>query len=1249
MSKLLEPPSFISEIKSYETYEKDLKRWALLTSVDVKKQALMVVHYLDGDPSGIKDKIDAELEDEKLQCNEGINNLLEFFKKIYQKDSLADGFNKYISFGKLRRSPNTSIQEFIPEWNSAYKKAVNVGCSLSDKVLAFMLLDAANLSNIEKNLVLTGVKYEEANLLDQMEKALRKFVGRSVLSGEVERVEDSTFLTADNVEKVLFNKGWVKKKEKKKREAGDPPGAHTRKKNWTGKDGKVAKCFKCRCEHEEDCDCPCTFHLASQCNNKKEKADLGFFIQTNGPTLSMNQEGGYDEDIALFSLTFDRNEETSAEIFQVSEWEGGGTMNEMEGIDIFTSISQSEGSYVSPFPVQPEGSYVSPSPVQPEGNYASCEDDEELTLLVENCLEDLCLAVGEARNIALIDSACPTTVAGIEWIRSFAYCLPDYQRKQLNIEKSSRVYKFGGGEKRHSKGVVLLPCKLDNSLNVLVRTEIIEAGLPLLIGNTTLKKGLAVLNFGRNTLELGGKKLNLTQTQSGHYSMNVEVSTSSERLKTDEVICLAVAETEELTEKEIQKLHHYWGHCRVDKLSKLIQDAGRLTKPVMACLEKLKESCESCRVFKNRVPRQVVSIPRATRRNQIVTVDLKEWRDGRYILYIIDMFTRFTFGDFIKDKKSVTVAECLLKKWISVFGKMDTLHSDRGGEFNSEELTRIAEYLDVKQTFTAAHSPNQNGTNERNHSIVDRMIEKMQFEDKELKDEDALCWALAAKNSLENYQGFSPAQLTFGENTMLPALHSAGPPGMEEIQVSKALARHINALHLAREAFIQCEADRVLKTALKKRVYARGENISPGDWIYFKNKSKRWNGPVKVTTKDGKLLYVVRAGRLLTINSDHAVLAKSEEKIVIGQINSNVSDEERESRVDQIKPTKLKLAHDELDDEVAVSKPEEEEPVADTEEGSYVSPGPLQGGYVSPDPLQDGYVSPDPLQGGYVSPDPLQGGYVSPGRLQLVDREVHVAGEETPILVPDDARAGSNRNKVSHKDLKKNMTIEYIDHGNRKTGYIVSRAGKVGSKKGKGKEGKYEHYWNVQDIESGHISVVDTKQLEEISRVDEDQEAVTEVEEVYAVNIPWNRHGEQKCRKAKEVELERFDEFDAYEEVEYKGQETLSTSWVLVEKVKAGETIVKARLVVRGDQEDTSDVQTDSPTFCKGNINFVLMISARNGWVVKSQDITAAFLQSVPIERDVFVRPPPERRVPGVIWKLKKTVYGLVDASRGFT
>ena len=140
-----------------------------------------------------------------------------------------------------------------------------------------------------------------------------------------------------------------------------------------------------------------------------------------------------------------------------------------------------------------------------------------------------------------------------------------------------------------------------------------------------------------------------------------------------------------------------------------------------------------------------------------------------------------------------------------------------------------------------------------------------------------------AKNSLENYQGFSPAQLLFGENPRLPALYSAGPPGLEEVNVSKSAAMHLSDLHLAREAFIECEADRVLRTALKQRVYARGEDILPGDWIYSKNKTRKWEGPVRVTTKHGKLLYSVRAGQLLSINAEHAVLVRSDGDILQGE------------------------------------------------------------------------------------------------------------------------------------------------------------------------------------------------------------------------------------------------------------------------------------------------------------------------------------------------------------------------------
>ena len=63
---------------------------------------------------------------------------------------------------------------------------------------------------------------------------------------------------------------------------------------------------------------------------------------------------------------------------------------------------------------------------------------------------------------------------------------------------------------------------------------------------------------------------------------------------------------------------------------------------------------------------------------------------------------------------------------------------------------------------------------------------------------------------------------------------------------------------------------------MKSRIYTQGKDISVGDWIYFRNDTKKWEGPVKITTKDGKKLYAIRNRKLLTINSDHATLAKFE-------------------------------------------------------------------------------------------------------------------------------------------------------------------------------------------------------------------------------------------------------------------------------------------------------------------------------------------------------------------------------------
>ena len=343
---------------------------------------------------------------------------------------------------------------------------------------------------------------------------------------------------------------------------------------------------------------------------------------------------------------------------------------------------------------------------------------------------------------------------------------------------------------------------------------------------------------------------------------------------------------------------------------------------------------------------------------------------------------------------------------------------------------------------------------------------------------------------------------------------------------------------------------------------------------------------MKVTTKDGKLLYAIRAGKLLTINADHAQLSKFEGVIIDSKGGEEGSIDKKENPVEDMKVIERCV------------------------EPTSIDAQPEQQGIENSEEVNDIETVDDPIE--------------------TVDNHQERTEQAAEL----------GKGKVNVKDLRKADVIKYKRKGEReiRKGELTGRAGKVG--------GINEHWWNVKDIDTGHIQAEDTRTFEELEKVEIDLAQTEEL--ALAVNIPRWRHFEARCVEAKKAELEMFDKYDVYEEVEDEGQARLGTMWLLTEKIKAGKTVVKARLNIRGDNEDTSKMRKDSPTVRKGNIKIVLMIAATKHWEIKTSDVSNAFLQGVPIEREVFVTPPKERRVPGTIWKLKKTVYGLADASRGF-
>ena len=132
---------------------------------------------------------------------------------------------------------------------------------------------------------------------------------------------------------------------------------------------------------------------------------------------------------------------------------------------------------------------------------------------------------------------------------------------------------------------------------------------------------------------------------------------------------------------------------------------------------------------------------------------------------------------------------------------------------------------------------------------------------------------------------------------------------------------------------------------------------------------------------------------------------------------------------------------------------------------------------------------------------------------------------------------------------------------------------------------------------------------------------------------------------AKEKESQNLIDNNVYTCVTDEGQNYVESRWVLTEKDdESGQKTIKARLVAKGFQ-DESDVRTDSPTCDKSSVRLLFTVAATNQWKVCSLDIKAAFLQGRQLQREVYVKPPPEFGT-GILWKLNKAMYGLNDASR---
>ena len=202
--------------------------------------------------------------------------------------------------------------------------------------------------------------------------------------------------------------------------------------------------------------------------------------------------------------------------------------------------------------------------------------------------------------------------------------------------------------------------------------------------------------------------------------------------------------------------------------------------------------------------------------------------------------------------------------------------------------------------------------------------------------------------------------------------------------------------------------------------------------------------------------------------------------------------------------------------------------------------------------------------------------------------------------------------------IKKNMNLLFqTNNGSWCEGEVIRRTGKV--------TGKYKDFWYVKDKKTGEIVEWDTKndwqEWKPVETIETSPHTLCvddQQMEVFHVDRIVEQDKSKEIELAKKTEVEKWVEENVFEEVQFKGQDLLTTTWVITSKVHDEKVITKARLVVRGYEEIEKN-RSDSPTCSKDNIRMLLAVAVSKDWKVQSLDIKAEFLQGNPIERSVLI------------------------------
>ncbi len=1151
----------LNDFDSYDAYKDVVELWKVTTDHPKKKLGAYLVTGLPNKSKTFGDAIQEGLfakhrPAELANDESGIDKVLSYLDSILSKTKRSQSIEAFAKVHFFRRKPNQKIDEYIREFDIAVNKCKNKNVSLDPSQKTYILLLGANLQGHQYEMLKSFMDdCEDKDLYDKVKEkmlfVLTNSLGDICGQGKAESQPlDEAFFTEHE---EAFAAWQARKNQHKGKQGQSYPSSNQWNNNRNSNNSQNYK------------------SNSNNYNNSKKEEDGLNPKNKQGKRLKCRECGSHKH-LQVECLYYKKRKGEQQVCITQGEASDTGSVTEGESEE-----------------------------------YEDAQDNVQKVLFTNDRAE-LSRFTAESLNCAALDTCCTSSVSGDKWMQIYLKALPKHLKEKVKGPFTTGTeFTFGNNQSLKSGKAYKIPIIIAGDIHIIT-VDVITSDIPLLLSKSHMKDLGIALNMANDTATANGKPLKVNTTSAGHFIVNLLGDNDN-----DDTIFLAEVMNIDLTEettdrvyKLLNKLHKQLGHRPRKVFIDFLKSADQFSDSFIPIIDKIIDGCEGCLVRKRSPDRPAVALNPGKDFNDVVALDLKIFK-GKYILYMVDCFTRYTVGTVIPSKDPQVVIKAMIKIWFRIFGKPAQLWFDNGGEFSNNTMMEVCSALDIKIHTTGSSSPWQNGIMEKNHYLVDNILEQVLRDNPELDLETALAWACYAKNILSNVYGFSPYQLVFGRKPHVVDILES-PPTAHEIKTHcKVFEDNIEAMIAAKAAFIKAQNSEKLKLALRSKIRSADHIYQPGDYVYYKReRDDRWLGPGKVMWQDNKVIMVRHGGYCTRVSANRLLPVKEElrKKIEAGEIAGADVEKAASEATDNASPsTATEPAVTRSMGTVTQNVETNED---ETTEATNAD-------------VDDSQITNNDLDNETAH--------------ESNNAETANAEQQDPAQRKQGSRQKSTKTKASSLVFKSQERILLKVDDVWKPALIMNRAGKASC--------KASNTWYNVELDSGEKFATDMAN-QEFKRVNEEHQIMlTLSHELLAVLVPKERQNSDDAIQAKFNELEKLKEFDTYKVVKDEGQERITTTWVLTEKG----TEMRARLTARGFQE-TGDIPKDSPTMHKASLRLVLTLAAAFGWQIETTDIKSAFLQGNDLDRIVFVKPPKEANAAGFLWLLNKCLYGLKDASK---